>query len=217
MTLTVLLTGFGPFPGAPDNPTGPLVQQLAQVRGPALADVRLVPHVFPTSYRAVDEQLPRLLAEIKPDALLMFGLSERATCLRVETRARNVLSALADAAGELPPGTCILPGGPEALPFGAKGRKLALAARAAGIEAMTSRDAGSYLCNYISWRAIEAAVRPGGPRFTDFVHVPQVGAGGKAKRAARKVWSREYLARGSEAILLTAIAETRKRSHMAER
>ena len=193
------------------------MQQLARLHGPALANAHLVPHVFPTSYRAVDEQLPRLLAEIKPDALLMFGLSERATCLRVETRARNVLSALADAAGELPPGTCILPGGPEALPFGAPGRKLALAAREAGTEAMTSRDAGSYLCNYISWRAIEAAARPGGPRFTLFIHVPQVGAGGKPKRSTRKIWSLEDLLRGSEAILLAAIAETRKRRHMAER
>ena len=42
MTFTILLTGFGPFPGAPFNPTGPLVEHLARRRHPALAGVRRV-------------------------------------------------------------------------------------------------------------------------------------------------------------------------------
>ena len=213
---TVLLTGFGPFPGIFHNPTGPLVQQLARLRRPALADIRLVPHVFETSYRAVDDALPKLLAEIKPDALLMFGLAPKAACLRVETRARNVLSARADAAGELPPGACILPGGPDALPFGAPALKLARAACDAGAPAMTSRNAGRYLCNYLCWRAIEAAARPEGPKFSVFVHVPRIASGQKPKRGGRKVWRMADLLRGSEAILLAALAETRRRGHMAE-
>ena len=32
MAATILLTGFGPFPGAPFNPTGPLVTELARAR-----------------------------------------------------------------------------------------------------------------------------------------------------------------------------------------
>ena len=28
--INLLITGFGPFPGAPDNPTGPLVRALAR-------------------------------------------------------------------------------------------------------------------------------------------------------------------------------------------
>ncbi len=93
MALTILLSGFGPFPGAPCNPTGALVQGLARLRRPALVDVRLVPHVFQTSYRAVDRDLPRLLTELQPDAVLMFGVSAKARCLQVETRARNAISA----------------------------------------------------------------------------------------------------------------------------
>ena len=72
---TILLTGFGPFPGAPFNPTGPLVERLARLRRPGLADVKIVAHVFPTSYAAVDRDLPKLIAKHKPDALLMFGLA----------------------------------------------------------------------------------------------------------------------------------------------
>ena len=55
---TVLITGFGPFPGAPFNPTGLLIERLSRMRRPALAGVTIVPHVFQTSYEAVDRELP---------------------------------------------------------------------------------------------------------------------------------------------------------------
>ncbi|HRV30277.1 MAG TPA: pyroglutamyl-peptidase I, partial [Kiritimatiellia bacterium] len=42
--LRVLITGFGPFPGAPYNPTRPLVERLTRLRRPALADVELASH-----------------------------------------------------------------------------------------------------------------------------------------------------------------------------
>ena len=74
MTATILITGFGPFPGAPYNPTGPLVIELARRRHPAFANVRRVAHVFPVSYEAVDRELPALLKRERPDALIMSGL-----------------------------------------------------------------------------------------------------------------------------------------------
>jgi len=97
MPVTILVTGFGPFPGALFNPTGPLVQRLARLRRPALADTKIVAHIFPTSYAAVDRDLPRLIAKHKPDAVLMFGLAPRAKTIRIETRARNAASLLPDA------------------------------------------------------------------------------------------------------------------------
>ena len=55
--LRIMITGFGPFPGAPWNPTGPLVARLIRLRRPALADVALASHIFPVTYRAVDQEL----------------------------------------------------------------------------------------------------------------------------------------------------------------
>ena len=78
MAATILVTGFGPFPGAPFNPTGPLVERLARLRRLALANEKFVLHIFPTSYAAVDRDLPKLIARHRPDALLMFGLAPRA-------------------------------------------------------------------------------------------------------------------------------------------
>jgi pyroglutamyl-peptidase len=219
MAFTLLVTGFGPFPGAPLNPSGALVRQLARLRRPALSDVRLVPHVFRTSYQAVDRDLPRLLAEIKPDAVLMFGLSTRTSRLRVETRARNAVSPLTrDAAGQQSVSPCILPGGPGALFFGVPAARLALAARKVRTQAVISRDAGRYLCNYLSWRAIETMARPNGPKFAAFIHVPKLRQ--TARRGAtggRRSWRMADLLRGGEAILHAAAAETRKRIRMTER
>jgi pyroglutamyl-peptidase len=215
MSLTVLLTGFGPFPGAPRNPTGPLVRQLARIRRPGLADVRLVPHVFPTSYQAVDDELPRLVEAIRPDILLMFGLAAGSRCLRVETRARNAISALTrDAEGRLSFASSIVPGEPRALRFDAPVHRLALAARTARVPAMLSRDAGRYLCNYLCWRAIEATAGPGGPRLVTFIHVPS------PRRTAlrrplrgRSALRMAELTRGCLAILLAAVAAGRSRRH----
>ena len=157
---TILVTGFGPFPGAPFNPTAPLVARLARLRRPALADVTIVPHVFATSYAAVDRELPKLIAKHRPDALLMFGLAPRTPHLRIETRARNALALLPDVVGAKPRGRAIEAGEPPARTLPAPARRLLAAARAARVPAALSRDAGRYLCNYLCWQAAQPRARP---------------------------------------------------------
>jgi pyroglutamyl-peptidase len=172
MTVTILITGFGPFPGAPFNPTGPLAEELARRRHPAFANVRRLFHVFRVSYEAVDRELPALLESERPDALVMFGLALRTKHVRIETRARNALACgVPDVGGHLPLSRTILAGGPAALALRAPVQRLLMAARSTGLPAALSRDAGHYLCNYLCWRAAEAA-RCGAPRVTSFIHVP---------------------------------------------
>jgi pyroglutamyl-peptidase len=173
MPFTILITGFGPFPGAPLNPTGPLVKIL--VRRYRAAGVHCMAHIFRTSYEAVDRELPMLVERERPAVIVMFGLSQQARHLRIETHARNVRSRIhADVAGLLPSTGIIAPGGPDMLALRAPAHQLVAAARGAGVRATLSRDAGSYLCNYLCWRASEAASEPEGPRLVAFVHVPNV-------------------------------------------
>ena len=175
--LRTLVTGFGPFPGAPRNPTQALVAGLTRLRRPALADVAVIGHVFPVSYGAVDRELPELLAHHRPHALLMFGLAARTPHLRIETRARNALTTRwPDRDGRYNTHGVIVPG-TDAMAFGPHTRRLLRAVQACGVEVKLSRDAGSYLCNYLCWRALEAARAGSGPRLTAFVHVPPVAPG----------------------------------------
>ncbi|MBI1205056.1 MAG: pyroglutamyl-peptidase I [Rhodopseudomonas sp.] len=209
--LTILITGFGPFPGAPFNPTGALVRHLARLRRPALADIRIVPHVFTTSYAAVDRDLPRLLADQRPDAVLMFGLHGRATAIRIETRARNALALLPDASGKVLRRGVIAPQAPAALTMHMPAQRLLRAAAQAGVPARLSRDAGRYLCNYLCWRATEDVALPGGPKLAAFIHVPPVRRFARplAKRPAhsrKKTFTAADLARAGEAILVALAA-----------
>jgi len=211
MPLTILVTGFGPFPGAPFNPTGPLVQRLAQMRRSGLAEVKILAHVFPTSYAAVDRDLPKLIARHKPDALLMFGLAPRARALRIETRARNAVSLLPDAGGITLRRLTIAAGGPAALAMPAPARRLLAAVRAASVPATLSRDAGRYLCNYLCWRATEAAGKKGGPQVAVFIHVPKVRRGPVPRaRVKNRPLAPADLARAGGAIL-AAIAVSARR------
>jgi pyroglutamyl-peptidase len=211
MPVTILVTGFGPFPGAPFNPTGPLVQRLARLRRPVLANTKIVPHIFPTSYAAVDRDLPRLIARHKPNVLLMFGLAPRAKTIRFETRARNSVSLLPDAGGIALRRLTIAAGGPAALAMPAPARRLLAAVRAAGVPATLSRDAGRYLCNYLCWCAAQTASQKGGPRVAAFIYVPKVRRGPVPRaRVKNRPLAPADLARAGGAIL-AAIAVSARR------
>ena len=203
---TILITGFGRFPGAPFNPSGPLARAVARRRRPAFADVRRVLHIFATSYAAVDRDLPKLIAQHKPDIVLMFGLAGRTPQVRIETRARNAISILfPDVTGFRPQSREIASGKPAQ-----RGRapfiRLLAAARASGARSRLSRDAGRYLCNYVYWRAL-AASRSGTP-LAQFIHIPWVPIVQRPpERKPRMTHGR--LARAGEAILLALLAAQR--------
>ncbi len=91
--------------------------------------------------------------------------------------------------------------------------KLLGAARATGIDARPSRDAGSYLCNYLSWRAIEATQAENGPRLAAFIHVPQLARPGTALRHGSARITLEALVDAGEAMLMELVKLTRQASH----
>jgi pyroglutamyl-peptidase len=211
--MVILITGFGPFPGAPFNPTEPLVMALERRRHPA--NVRRIAHVFRVTYEAIDRELPALLARVRPDALIMFGLAGRTRHVRIETRARNAITrTVPDAGGTLPVTATIVAEGPDALALRAPTQKLVAAARAAGVPAAASRDAGRYLCNYLCWRAAEVA---DAPRLVAFIHVPRIFAPtgrrladpSKARSGRQPLMTLDDLAAAGEAIVQAAIAALR--------
>jgi pyroglutamyl-peptidase len=207
----ILITGFGPFPGAPFNPTQPLVARLLRLRRPALSDVELTGHIFPVTYKAVDHELPQLLAKHRPQALLMFGLATRTPYVRIETRARNAVTLLWPDADHARVRKGSIAGGADAMMFGPHTAKLLRAADCTGVDTRASRDAGSYLCNYLSWRAIEAVKTDDGPRLAAFVHVPLLKRDGASQRkgAAHRV-TLEQLVDAGEAMLLEMVRLTQR-------
>jgi pyroglutamyl-peptidase len=209
--LRILITGFGPFPGAPFNPTQPLVARLLRLRRPALDDVELSGHIFPVTYQAVDRELPQLMVKHRPQALLMFGLASRTAHVRIETRARNAVTTRWPDADQTRARKGSISDGADAVMFGPHTAKLLRAADSTGIDARASRDAGSYLCNYLSWRAIEATGSETGPRLTAFVHIPLIARdGAPQRRSATHRITLDELVDAGEAMLMEMVRLTRR-------
>jgi len=165
---------------------------LVRRRRPAFAATRRVAHVFATRYDAVDRELPALIKRERPDIIVMFGVATRARQVRVEQRARNRIALFPDAGGRRPADT-IAPH-QDAIRNSLSVARLVKAAHTAGVAAVPSRNAGTYLCNYVYWRALEAAARPDGPRLVIFIHVPPVARATAPKkpfkRPVKRLWKK---------------------------
>lgn len=208
MRPTVLITGFGRFPGAPFNPSRPLALALARRRRPVLAEIRRIAHIFPTSYAAIERDLPLLIARHKPDVVLMFGLATRTRHLRIECEARNAVAlVIPDAVGFVPQCNAIAAGGPARLRTNAPFMRLTTAARSAW-PARLSRDAGRYVCNHAYWQALMQAPKRA---FVQFVHIPPLP---RAPRPQARVKHRAPkpadLVKAGEAILIALLAAARR-------
>jgi pyroglutamyl-peptidase len=170
---TVLVTGFGPFPGVPVNATMLLLPELSRPATKLFPDVHFVFEVLPTEWSAGPRRLERLLAEVEPDLALHFGVSSRARGFEIEQRARNACATTPDASGALPTGAAIREGGTEHLPASLPVRHIVARLRQLGIPAFVSRDAGTYLCNAALYHSLVCAKDEGAAgRRVGFVHIP---------------------------------------------
>lgn len=178
----VLITGFGPFPGMPRNPTAALALRLARLRQPALADLRREALILPTEWQALETLKARLAAD-PPDGVLMLGIAGRRRALNVEIQAVNAARGL-DAARRRPDRR-ISPAGPPVRRFGSGAPALVHALRRSGLPAQTSRDAGRYLCNAVYFAALEMMAARDVP--VVFVHLPGRGPAARAPMARQLV------------------------------
>jgi pyroglutamyl-peptidase len=155
--------------------------------------------------------LPQLIAKNRPQSLLMFGLATRTAHVRIETRTRNAVTTRWPDAERTRARKGSIVSGADAMMFGPHTVKLLRAADGTGIDARASRDAGSYLCNYLSWRAIEAIGRDDGPELANFVHIPLIARDSTPQRkgAIHRITLDELVDAG-EAMLLEMVKLTRQ-------
>ena len=200
---TVLITGFGPFPGVPVNATMQLVPELAQAAARQFAGVRIATEVLATEWTLAPRRLDGLLAEIEPDLVLHFGVSPRARGFEIEARARNVCTQAPDAAGALPVGTAIRDGGAEFMAASLPAQHIVARLRRRGIPAFVSRDAGGYLCNATLYHSLGCAREAPGRR-VGFIHIPaalgRTGGGNRRRFGVRTLTWEQAHAGGLEVL-----------------
>ncbi len=170
---SVLLTGFGPFPGVAENATARLVPELA-LRAAATFPAYTFHHdILETAWGAAPERAAYLVATLQPMLALHFGVAREARGFQIERTAQNVCRIAADAAGCLPSAAQLDSAGPHARTSGIDAVALALRLEALGYPASVSEDAGAYLCNAVLYHSIAAAeaLAPSACR-AGFIHIP---------------------------------------------
>jgi pyroglutamyl-peptidase len=208
----VLVTGFGPFPGAPENPTQALVVALRD-RMCGAPGCELHTAVLPTRYDAAREAALRLHRRCKPDIAIHFGFSLKAKGFTLEQVAENRLKrGRLDAGGARPSRELIRAAGPLAyastLPLAA----IRAALERRGLPVTLSEDAGAYVCNLVFY----AAMARQGLAMAGFVHIPLVAEMGvrpsQRPRAGRDLptLTHSELIEGARLILETCVAEWRR-------
>lgn len=168
----VLVTGFGPFPGVPVNPSAALaeagVRHLRQ-HGQVAAEA----HILMTDWEAGPQGLVSALNEMRPTHLIMLGVSHRAATLCIETLARNAMESV-DVSGRHPATERIEHGGADIRHSRWPSRQIVRTLRRSGIAAVRSRHAGHYLCNRVLYEALRHREDAASDlQCCGFVHIPQ--------------------------------------------
>lgn len=180
----ILLTGFGPFPGVPDNATARLVPHLAEAARELFPAYDVVAAILPTEWGAAPQTLTELLARPGTVLALHFGVSRQAEGFQIELIGRNRCSAVADAAGRLPAGPCVIEDAPPELVSTLPAKRIVERLDELGVPAHTSTDAGGYLCNALLYHSLAAAGALEKPHLAGFVHLPAdlIGHGADGQR-----------------------------------
>lgn len=203
--VTILVTGFGAFPGARSNPTLEIVRRLARVRRFALLGIRVETRVLRVEFAALGAALSAVIVETGPRAIIHLGLAARRKTLCVETRALNRVGRLRpDAARRFSAHAIVEPGGPAIRKARWPADPIRAAIRAAGAPARLSIDAGDYLCNQALYLTLAATNVPAG-----FIHVPKPARGGRPLNPPGL--SIAAMARGVEAVIVLLAARCRRR------
>lgn len=173
---TILLTGFGPFPGVPENVTAQLVPALARRARATFADTAVHTEIFDTAWTSAPQRAAALIAEHRPALALHFGVAREARGFRIERIAQNVCRDAPDATGCLPLSATLDHAGPDVRSAALDAEAIAVHLEARGFPVSLSDDAGAYLCNAVLYHSLAAAEAlsdaPGEACRSGFVHIP---------------------------------------------
>jgi pyroglutamyl-peptidase len=166
------VTGFRRFGRFLINPTERLMHAIEASTEP-ISGVLVRAMVLDTSYDACERQLEQAIADFSPDAIVSFGLNNRADEIRLERLAVNVDDArLPDNDGDERNGQRIAEQGPPAywstLPLEAVYQALTQEVVPVGF----SNHAGAYVCNHVFYYGRHLVETRGQDVLVGFVHVP---------------------------------------------
>jgi pyroglutamyl-peptidase len=200
--MQALVTGCEPFGGEAVNPAFEALAQLSPRIGALAVAMRVLPAVFGRALDALGEAV----AEIAPDIVLCVGLAGGRAALSLERVAINIDDArIPDNAGQQPIDRPCIPSGPPAY-FSTLPIKAAVAAlREAGLPAVVSNTAGTFVCNHVFYGLMHLAATRRPALRGGFLHVPYLPSQAARHHGAPSM-ALEQIVRGIEIVLSVAAA-----------
>ena len=169
--MKALVTGFEPFGSDPVNPSLEAIRRLPS----RLGELDLATRVLPTAFGRALEVVEDAVATTGPDIVLCLGLAGGRAALSLERVAINIDDArIADNDERQPLDTPVVAGGPAAYFTTLPIKAAAAALRDAGLPAIVSNTAGTFVCNHIFYALMDIAESHPIAMRAGFLHIPYV-------------------------------------------
>ena len=166
--MKILLTGFEPFGGETVNPAWEAVCRVHAPDGVTLSTLQI-----PTVFGLAGERVLDAVRRERPDAVLCLGQAAGRAALTPERVAINLRDAsLPDNAGNQPEDEPIVSGGPAAYFSTLPVKAMVRAIREAGLPAVVSCSAGTFVCNDLLYMLLSALAETERPIPAGFLHLP---------------------------------------------
>lgn len=216
-TPVILVTGFEPFGGSPENPSERLVRRLGEVgTGPARVVAAVLPVVGGTGPGSARHALDELIERHRPDACVCFGEAHVRGEVSVERVAVNLRDyRIPDNAGASVREEPVVAGAPDARFATLPVHEIAEAVRACGVPAGHSMTAGTFLCNEVMFHALERSARDGVPAIAGFVHLPQLESQRRNRPCDARPISEDELFRAGTAVISAIVDRMMHRAETA--
>ena len=164
----VLLTGFEPFGGASFNPSGAVVQEIAEQ---GIDGIEIVTAILPVEYKRSAKILIDLIETHQPSIVISLGQAEGRDFIGPEQVAINLADArIADNAGISQENQPINEAAADAYFSTLPIRAIVAAISDLGISAKISLSAGAFICNEIFFTA--QAFLQASTVISGFIHLP---------------------------------------------
>jgi pyroglutamyl-peptidase len=167
--MKILVTGFDPFEDEPLNPSWEAVRRLPDKVG----DAEIIKLEIPTVFGKSAEVVREAIREHDPDVIVSVGQAGGRFAMCPERVAINVDDGrIPDNEGYQPIDATIRADGPPAYFSTLPVKAMVTAMKEAGIPALVSNTAGTYVCNHIMYQVLYMIDHEFPGKKGGFVHVP---------------------------------------------
>ncbi len=167
--MRILVTGFEPFGGEKLNASWEAVSALPE----RLGSMEILRLRLPVTFEGCLTPVISAIRSMHPDAVLCVGQAEGRSAITPERVAINLDDArIPDNAGCQPADRPIRAGGPAAYFATLPVRRMADSIRDAGIPAVVSYTAGTFVCNHLMYGLLDFCAKECPEVRAGFIHVP---------------------------------------------